>query len=354
VPVLAAAAYLAAIGGPHWEGDLQKLTPIPARSRALDRELRAEIGAADPGQLLLIRAPNRQAVLQREEALEPLLARLQKAGAFKSADYAARLLPSIHRQQARIAALPDPATLAQRVTQAQAGLPFRPGTFDPFLAAVAASRTMAPLRPADLETTPLGARLDPLLTRNGAAWLGPIVFHGVTDPKSLAAAFAGTGAIYIDMRTELGGILSGYTRQAWRWLGWTGLLVLVVLGAGLRSPVMMLRVLGSVLAAMLVTAALLTAAGLQLSLIHLVALQLVAGVGLDYALFFARRQLDAEERARTLRTLVTCNAMTLLTFGLLAFCQTPLLRDIGVTVACGAFLALVFAFLAAGEAPGPA
>ena len=112
-----------------------------------------------------------------------------------------------------------------------------------------------------------------------------------------------------------------------------------------------LRVLGAVGAALLVTVAGLTAAGVRLSLIHLVALQLVAGVGLDYALFFARRPLDAEERARTLRTLVTCNGMTLLTFGLLAACQTPLLRDIGVTVATGALLAMAFSFLFAGQSP---
>jgi predicted exporter len=131
----------------------------------------------------------------------------------------------------------------------------------------------------------------------------------------------------------------------------SGLAVLVVLAMGLRDPVRVLRVIGAVGAALLVTVAILTAAGVQLSLIHLVALQLVAGVGLDYALFFARRQLDAEERARTLRTLVTCNGMTLLTFGLLAACQTPLLRDIGVTVAAGALLAMAFSFLFAGQAP---
>jgi predicted exporter len=112
-----------------------------------------------------------------------------------------------------------------------------------------------------------------------------------------------------------------------------------------------LRVLASVAAALLVTLALLAGAGVRVSLIHLVAMQLVVGVGLDYALFFARRQLDAEERARTLRTLATCNAMTLLTFGLLAACQTPLLRDIGMTVATGALLAMGFAFLFAGRAP---
>ena len=95
----------------------------------------------------------------------------------------------------------------------------------------------------------------------------------------------------------------------------------------------------------------LTAVGIRLSLIHLVALQLVGGVGLDYALFFARRQLDAEQRARTPRTLVTYNGMTLLTFGLLAACQTPVLRDTGITVAAAALLAMAFLFLFASQAP---
>ncbi len=42
--------------------------------------------------------------------------------------------------------------------------------------------------------------------------------------------------------------------------------------------------------------------------------------------------------------------MTLLTFGALAACQTPIMRDIGVTVAIGAVLAMIFAFLFAGIA----
>ena len=129
--------------------------------------------------------------------------------------------------------------------------------------------------------------------------------------------------------------------------------ILVVLGAGLRD-VRVVQVVGAIGSALVVTVAVLAVAGVALSPIHLVALQLVAGIGLDYALFFARRQLDLEERARTVRTLVTCNAMTLLTFGLLWTCRTPLLRDIGMTVALGALLAMGFAFLFAGEADGEA
>ena len=352
IPVVTAAGWLLAIGGPAWEGDLANLSPVPAASRALDAELRAALGAPDVGHILILRGQDPEAVLVAQEALAPLLDRLRNEGVIAGAEFAARLLPSTAVQAARIAALPDATTLAARLEKARDGLPFRPDAFQPFLDAVAASRGMAPLRPEDLASSPIAARLDPLLFQRDGVWQGPVVLVGVREPARLAAAFMGqSGVVFVDMRTELGGILSGYTARAWRWLGWSGLAVLAILAIGLRDSMRVLLVLGAVGAALLVTVAALTAVGIRLSLIHLVTLQLVAGVGLDYALFFARRQLDAEERARTLRTLLTCNGMTLLTFGLLAACQTPVLRDIGITVATGALLAMAFSFLFAGQAP---
>jgi predicted exporter len=385
LPVVLAAAWLMARGGPNWETDLESLSPVPAASRALDAELRRNLGAPDVGQLIVVRGADAQTVLRRQEALIPLLDRLQANGLIGGAALAARLLPSVATQEARRDALPNPDELARRLEAARAGLPFRPTAFDAFVDAVRASRSMQPLVPADLVGTPFADRLAPLLFERDGMWQGPIALQSVREPARLAAALADAGianaygatnggatlehaarsgpmvggpaaegAIYVDMRTELGRILSDYTARAWRWLGWSGLMVLAALAVGLRSPARVLRVLGAVAAAMLVTVAVLTLLGTRLSLIHLVALQLVAGVGLDYALFFARRQLDTEERARTLRTLVTCNAMTLLTFGMLAACQTPLLRDIGVTVALGAVLAMLFAFLFAGVRPSEA
>ncbi len=351
LPVLAAAGFIAVRGVP-WQGDLAQLSPVPAESRALDASLRAALGAPDAGQVLLIQGPDADAVLTRQEALRPILDQLQTAGVITGAEYAARILPSRATQADRAGGLPEPRALATRMDAARAGLPFRAEAFLPFLESVERARTGPPTLPADLAGTPLGIRMEPLLFERDGTWRGPMVLTGVTDPAALARRFAGLdGVTYLDIRTELGGILSAYTGRAWRWLGWSGLLMLAVLGIGLRSVSRTLRVLGAVGAALLVTVAGLAAAGVRLSLVHLVALQLVAGVGLDYALFFARRLLDAEERARTLRTLITCNAMTVLTFGLLAGCQTPLLRDIGLTVAVGAGLAMAFAFLFAGAAP---
>lgn len=348
VPAAAAAAYLVAVGGPRWQGDLAALSPVPEASRAQDRALREDLGAPDAGQIVLVEGADVEAVLEGEERMLPALAGLKGPGALTGMEAAALLLPSAARQRARAAAVPDRATLEARVAAARAGLPFRAEAFGPFLEEAEASRSLPPLTLADLAETPLRARLEPLLLRHGERWRGAVVLQGVTD-KALVRAAVRDG-IYVDVRTELGRILAEYTGRAWQWLAGSAVAVLGVLAVGLRDWRMGPRVIGSVLAAMLMTVAVLTALGVELSLIHLVALQLVAGVGLDYALFFARRQLDAEERARTLRTLVTCNAMTLLTFGLLAFCRTPVLRDIGATVACGAVLAMASAFFATGEA----
>ena len=356
VAVLAAAG-LALMGGPRWETDLAALSPVPEASQRLDAELREAIGASEAGQFLLIRAPNAEEVLRRQEALMPALDRLVADGVIAGYEAAAAILPSATRQAERRDALPAPEVLAARLAEAGIGLPFRPDAFQPFRDAVEAARTQAPLTPAELADTALGLRIAPLLTPRGETWLGPVRFSGVTSPARLAAGLEGADGVFIDIGSELDGILAEFSARASWLLGGSILAITLTLWAGLGRPIMgawgrVLRVLGAIAAAQAVTVALLTLAGVRLSPIHLASLLLVGGVGLDYALFMAREQLDMEERARTLRTLVTCNALTLLTFGLLATCATPILHDIGTTIALGAAMSLGFAFLIAAPPSG--
>ncbi len=352
--VLAALGYLVLLGGPRWQRELESLSPVPPALLAQDAALRAEIGAPDPGQIGLVAGPSAEAVLRREERLLPLLDRLRAAGVISDAEIAARLLPSAGTQRARQALLPPPSLLARRIAEAARGLDFRADAFQPFLADVAAARGMAPVLPADVTPPLLAARIQPLLVADRGQWFGLIAPSGVRDPARLAAALRAAGADYIDVGASMNAILADYTGTAWRWLGAGAAAALLALAVGLRDAARLLKVAGAIAAALVVTVALLTAFGMRLSLINLVSLQFVAGVGLDYALFFARAQRDAEERARTLRTLLTCNTMTVLSFGLLALCRTPLLNQIGLTVAIGAFAALAFAFLFAGPRPGAA
>jgi predicted exporter len=346
-----AAAGLLAVGGPRWESELAALSPVPRAALALDAELRGELGAPDAASFAVVRDTDAEAVLRKEETLLPRLDALISEGVLGSAEIAARYLPSTATQLARRAVLPSPDELTTRVAVAQEGLPFRAGAFQAFIDDVAASRTMPPLVPSDVTSKLIAARLQPLLFQRGSGWYGVIAPSDLHQPEQFASAMRGAGVTFVDVTEESNAIVAEYTGTAWRWLALGALAALVAISLGLRETLRVVRVAGAIAGALLVTVAILTASNVRLSLIHIVSLQFVAGVGLDYALFFARRQLDGEERARTLRTLATCNAMTVLTFGLLALCRTPLLRQIGLTVVIGALAAFVFAFLFAGQRP---
>ena len=82
--------------------------------------------------------------------------------------------------------------------------------------------------------------------------------------------------------------------------------------------------------------------GHTLSIFHLIGLLLVVAVGSNYALFFDHRCASAQDRERTVASLLFANASTVLGFGLLSFSQSPVLGAIGSTVAVGAVLSLVF------------
>jgi predicted exporter len=351
VACAAMAAVLLALGGPHWSGGLAALSPVPARTLALDAELRRELGAPDTGLLGLVRGRSADAVLRREEALVPVIDGLVSQGAIVGAEFAARYLPSTTLQRARQAGLPDAEALAASLAGAQKGMPYRPDAFRRFVDDVAASRTMAPLELADIKSPLIAARLDPLLLNRDGTWYGLIAPDHLRDPDGFAAALRQAGADSLNIGEELNNIVIEHTALAWRWYAMGGVAALLAIAAGLRAPGRVFAIAAALATAQLVTVTVLTALGTALSLIHIVSLQFVGGVGLDYALFFARRQLDKEERARTLWTLLTCNAMTVLTFGVLALCHTPVLRQIGLTVVIGAVAALISAFVFAGAMP---
>jgi predicted exporter len=352
--VLIAGIYLAARGGPDWQNGLGSLTPVPAEALALYSDLQTQLGAPEPGQIAVLRGQSAEAVLQAEEALQPRLDELTARGAIEGVDTAAWLIPSVARQSARQAALPDADTLRARVVQAADGLGFTATAFDRFEADVASARHMATVRPAGLaaaglDSPELSARLAALLVQRQDGWLGFIAPSGLRDPAAFATLFRSRAdAVFVDIGTETDALVAGYTRAVVRLLLAGAVVSVVALAVALRDPLHVARVLVAVASALVVTVALLTAAGARLSLVHLVALPFVAGVGCDYALFFGRRQVDTEERARTLRTLLICVTMALLTFGLLATCRTPLLRGIGETVAIGVCAAISCGFLFAG------
>jgi predicted exporter len=89
----------------------------------------------------------------------------------------------------------------------------------------------------------------------------------------------------------------------------------------------------------------LQASGVSMTLFHLIALILAAGLGLDYALFFEHAAHDRAEQRRTLHAVLVCSASTLMVFALLASSSLPVLRAIGLTVSLGVIANFILALL---------
>ena len=345
--VAVAGLLLAALGGPRWQRDLAALSPVPAAAQALDAELRRQLGAPDVRFLVAIGPGDEAAVLRTAERLRQAVAPLIAQGKLAGLDDPSRYLPSPETQRSRQAALPDAAVLEERLGDASAGLPFRPGAFAPFLSAVEESRAMPPLAAGTLaEGAPtIAARLSPLLSRRGEGWQGLAVATGVSDPAALAEAVASLGnpsVLFLDTKAETEGLLDGYARSTALWAMCGGALVLGLLAAGLGGLGPALLAAAPIAGAVVVTLAVLTALGQALNLFHLASLLLLAGVAIDYSLFLGRSSgADAEDARRSLGAVLNCAVCTLLTFGLLAFCATPVLHGIGLTVSVGVLAAFL-------------
>jgi len=140
--------------------------------------------------------------------------------------------------------------------------------------------------------------------------------------------------------------LVAHQRERILWcLAVAAVLLVIVVFAALRDALRVRRVLAPMALTTLLIVALFHATGVSLSLFHLIALVLAAGLGLDYALFFEHAADDPAEQRRTLHAVIVCSLSTLLVFALLALSTLPVLRAIGLTVAAGVVSNFVLALL---------
>jgi predicted exporter len=256
--------------------------------------------------------------------------------------------------------------LQARLAQAVQGLPVRATLFAPFLADVAAARSQPLLQAADLERTSMAMAVDALLIRQGDHWsaLLPLTAPkgGDIDASRIRAALSAAGlpdVLFVDMKAETDQLYSGYLHEAIL-LSLGGLVAIIaLLLLVLRSPVRVARIIAPLAAAVITVTAGLALFGQHLIILHLVGLLLVVAVGSNYALFFDRADHPSMAEPgstarrvspRTLASMLFANLTTVAGFGLLSFSHLSILQAMGVTVAPGVILALIYAAIFAGQA----
>ena len=335
---------------------ISSLSPVSKADVALDASLRADMGAPDVRYLVVVSGVSREAVLRSSEQVSALLQTQVEQGELAGFESPSRYLPSTETQQARQASLPPSAQLAARLSEAVQGLPVRAQLFTPFLTDVDAARIQPLLEPADLEKTSMAMTVDALLIQQDRSWtaLLPLTARsGVSiNADKIRTALGATGlpnVLFVDMKAESDRLYSGYLHEATLlslggFVAIVGLLLLVF-----RSPMRVVRIIAPLAAAVITVTAGLIIFGQQLIILHLVGLLLVVAVGSNYALFFDRSDPRTSIQPRILASMLFANLTTVAGFGLLAFSNVSILQAMGVTVAPGVVLALVYSAIFASR-----
>lgn len=368
-----------------WNHDLSALSPVAPEALTYDAALRADLGTADVLDLVIVSGPSLEAILRGAERAGEALQPLIDAGVIGGYDSPALYMPSQLTQQARRDALPDSETLRANVRAAMTDSDLKEDSLQPFLSDVQAARSAPLMTPDDLRGTSLAVGFSALTLHRGDRWNALLALHAPIGaaPPSTAARNARTHnvearsidlarvqaaltsarlseATVLDMKAQSDALYASYLQDAIR-LSLIGLAsIVVLLWVALRSLQRVTRVLAPLVLAVLIVAAGLAIGGERLTLLHLVGMLLIVAVGSNYALFFDHENAqDGESSSRTaspltLASLLVANLSTVIAFGLLSFSQVPVLEALGMTVAPGAFMALVFSALLTSRVPSAA
>ena len=336
-----------------WNRELSALSPISTDAQNYDAKLRADLGAADVRDLVIVSGPDMESILRGAEHAARALQSLVDEKVIGGFESPAAYLPSMATQESRRSSLLSAAELRANLNKALEGLPLRADRLQPFLEDVEATRHAALVTPRDLAGTSLSAGFDALVLHQKDQWnallpLRSAAAGGEIDVSKVLAALQQSHvdeARVLDLKRESDALYDNYLAEAIHFslAGFLALTVLLLIA--LRSPLRVARVLAPLVLAVLTVAAGLAIAGVQLTILHLVGMLLIVAVGSNYALFFDRQanSEEAGDAALTLAALVIANASTVIGFGLLSFSQVPVLVALGTTVAPGTFLALLFA-----------
>jgi len=335
-----ALALLAVAPAPFWQNDLAALTPVPPALLQREGELRGALGAPDVRYLLVLEAADDERLLALSESIEPQVEKWKTQKLVDDVELPSRYLPSLATQRARQARLPERAPLQAALARAQRDLPFQPGLFEPFIDDVDKARTLPLLTPQTFSTSPLGGRLQAMLTQREGHSLALATLSNVHDAQSIAAQAGMLGGnaervSLLDLKGASESLVASYRERIGQALLAALVLLTLAVAIAFRDIRRAWHVIAPMSLATLLVLAVLRAGGVSLSLFHLIALTLAAGLGLHYALFFERRVDDSAEERRTLHATLVCVLSAVLVFGLLAASTLPVLRAIGLTVALG-------------------
>jgi len=287
-----------------------------------------------PAQFFLLRAATPEALLQREEILKKRLDSLVDQRLITGYQAISNWVPSeqsqtLRRRLVETSLLTDGgalARLAEKIAEDRSWL------------AATRARLLSvakPLTPEDFLNTPASEPWRHLwLGKLAESYASVIALRGVNKVSLIALSQSARGlegVQWIDKVGEISSVLGNYRY----YMSWVVLLSYLAV-YGLLYPryrSASWRALAPTALASVVTLAVFGIMGQGLQLLHILALMLLLGIGVDYGIFFQERRGDKDGAAWLAVTLSALSA--LLSFGLLGLSANPALHAFGLTMAIG-------------------
>ena len=306
----------------HVNDDLRNLQSSPQTLIDQQAEISHLLALPSPAQFYLVRAPDEETLLQREQRLTERLAELVAQRQIHGYRAISDWLPSQQQQiaDAKLTAQVETAVL-ERLAEAT-GESLQRAEFAP--------------QPLALQTWLAAPASQPLrqLWLGGNDSVGSVVMVEAVGGDAMLAMLQAQaegldGVRWVNRTAEFSSLLGHYRDK----MGWLlladGLLVALVLTVRYRREAW--RAYMPTMLAGLCAVAVLGWLGQPLQLFNVLALLLLLGMGIDYGIFLLEHRRDASA------WLAVCGgaASTWLSFGLLALSATPALRAFGLTLLLG-------------------
>jgi predicted exporter len=349
--------------------DVRVLQPDTPDLIAQELQVRGLLGTIADSRFFLVRAADEEHLLETEEALRARIEWVLTGFADQPPEVSFN--PAVSPQSplggysAISRSLPSQARQAENHARVLNHALSTNGPFASFLhelgfddAAIESQRAAAradakPLTPAYFLDTPAADPVRHLWLGNIAAASGTPIFASVVslidvrDADAVAKLAQGLpGVRFVDRVAETSAVLHRYRERALVIVAAAafGSALLLGLGYGFRAGFLLMS---TPVAACIVTLGILGLCGEPVTFFHVVALHLVTGLSMEYAILLRAPKVAAPS---TLLAAALAAVLALLAFGLLALSATPFIHGLGLTTAIGVVFGFAFAF-AAGRIP---
>ncbi len=323
---------LAGVGALEFSDNVRNLQSSPAELIEQEKVIQSLLSPPSNSQYFLIEGADAEAILTREEQLRRLLEPLIADGRLTGYRAISQAIPSLTTQAANYQ-LAGEAFYQQRDAIERLTTPLGlPTTIATELAQRYHAQADQWLTFAEWQSNHRTQSENLWLTKGEtSAAILPLI-PGSTMPnynELVRIATTLPGVNYVDSVRTISDTLGDYRQSVSRWI--LVAYVLVTLLLLLRYGASALRISAPPLLATLLTLAMLSLAGQEISLFNMLASLLILGIGLDIGIFLT----ESSHKAHAWEATILSTLTTLLAFGLLSLSQTPVLHQFGITVLPG-------------------